>query len=64
MRTPAQLLLQKKSCFIWTALTWQQAPRQAHITRALADMPVLEATAAFVARGESILLSDKTRELR
>ena len=44
--------------------TWEQAPTQAHITSALAGMPVLEVTAAFVTRGESILLGDKARELR
>ena len=48
----------------WKALTWLQAPTQAHITNALAAMPVLEVTAAFVTRGESILLGDKARELR
>jgi acetoacetate decarboxylase len=48
----------------WKALTWQQAPTQAHITAALAAMPVLEVTAAFVTRGESTLLGDKARALR
>ncbi len=48
----------------WKALTWQQAPTQAHITAALASMPVPEVTAAFVTRGESILLGDKARALR
>lgn len=48
----------------WRALSWEQAPTQAHITMALASMPVLEVTAAFVTRGESILLGDKARELR
>jgi hypothetical protein len=48
----------------WRALTWQQAPTQAHITAALAAMPVLEVTAAFVTRGESILIGDKARALR
>ena len=48
----------------WQALSWEQAPTQAHITRALASMPVLEVTAAFVTRGESMLLGDKARELR
>jgi acetoacetate decarboxylase len=48
----------------WKALSWLQAPTQAHITTALAGMPVLEVTGAFVTRGESILLGDKARELR
>jgi len=48
----------------WKALPWEQAPTQAHITSALAGVPVLEVTAAFVTRGESILLGDKARELR
>lgn len=48
----------------WRELGWAQAPTQAHITSALAAMPVLEVTAAFVTRGESTLLGDKARELR
>jgi acetoacetate decarboxylase len=48
----------------WKALAWEQAPTQAHITSALASMPVLEVSAAFVSRGESILFGDKARELR
>ncbi len=47
----------------WKALAWEQAPTQAHITAALAGMPVLEVT-AFVTRGESILLGDKAIEVR
>jgi hypothetical protein len=48
----------------WRELSWLEAPTQAHITKALAEMPVLEVTAAFITRGESILLGDKARELR
>jgi acetoacetate decarboxylase len=48
----------------WRPLTWEQAPTQAHITSALAGIPVVEVTAAFVTRGESILHGDKARELR
>jgi len=48
----------------WLALSWLQAPTQAHITAALAAMPVLEVTAAFVTHGESILLGDKASALR
>jgi len=48
----------------WKKLTWLQAPTQAHIVEALADLPILEVTAAFVTRGESMLLGDKARALR
>ena len=48
----------------WKALTWLQAPTQAHITSALAGRPLLEVTAAYVTRGESVLLGDKARKLR
>ena len=48
----------------WKSLSWLQAPTQAHIIDALAGLPILEVTAAFVTRGESTLLGDKARELR
>jgi len=48
----------------WKPLTWFQAPTQAHIVAALAGLPVLEVTAAFVTRGESQLLGDEARALR
>jgi acetoacetate decarboxylase len=48
----------------WRPLTWLQAPTQAHIVGALAGLPILEVTAAFVTRGESILLGDEARALR
>lgn len=47
----------------WKALAWEQAPNQAQITQALAGLPVLEVTAAYVTRGESVLYCDKAREL-
>jgi hypothetical protein len=56
-----------KSCrgaIAWKTLTWLQAPTQAHIVNALAGLPILDVTAAFVTRGESILLGDKARALR
>lgn len=48
----------------WRPLTWLQAPTQAHIVAALAGLPILEVTAAFVTRGESVLLGDEARALR
>lgn len=48
----------------WKTLTWLQAPTQAHIVNALAGLPILEVTDAFVTRGESILFGDKARALR
>jgi acetoacetate decarboxylase len=56
-----------KSCqgaIEWKPLTWLQAPTQAHIVAALASLPILEVTAAFVTRGKSTLLGDQARALR
>jgi hypothetical protein len=53
-----------KGAIEWKPLSWLQAPTQAHIVTALAGLPILEPTEAFVTRGASILLGDKARALR
>jgi acetoacetate decarboxylase len=53
-----------KGAIEWKPLTWLQAPTQAHILTALAGLPILEVTEAFVTRGESTLLGDEARALR
>ena len=47
----------------WTKLTWEQNPAQAHIIRALADLPVLEMKPAMMQEGALVLSSPRARVL-
>lgn len=47
----------------WTELSWLQSPRQAHIIKALAGLPMLETGPAMMVEGATILCEPKARVL-
>ena len=47
----------------WTALTYEQNPMQAHIIKALAELPMLEMSSVMMAKGAIFLMPSMARVL-
>jgi len=52
-----------KGALRWTELSWLQSPMQAHIIKALADLPILEMNEALMIEGEAVMSAPMARVL-
>jgi len=48
----------------WTELTWEQNPTQWHITKALAELPIIEIAPITLTKGRAILMEQRGRVLK
>jgi hypothetical protein len=48
----------------WTELRWDQNPRQCHIIKALADLPIIEISPVIMTKGRMILMEQRGRVLQ
>ena len=62
-RLEAQRVRQGKGTVQWTALRYDQSPTQAHIIKALAELPMLDMSPVIMTQGAIYLMSSQARVL-